>query len=233
MHYPFFYEPLVSVDNKHFVLSEETSKHCAQVLRMRAGEKIHLVNGLGVLCTAVVSVADKKNTIVEIEAVEQYTPPAKKSHIAISLLKNIGRFEWFLEKATEMGVSIITPLICDRTEKTNFRTDRMKQITVSAMLQSRQTWLTQLNDPVGFTQFLQNTRENLKFIAHCEKSAKKLLSEFCPLNNNAVILIGPEGDFTTNEIEMAFNQDFYPVSLGETRLRTETAGVYSAVLLSI
>lgn len=233
MQYPFFYEPLVSAENKHFVLSEETSKHCAQVLRMRAGEKIHLVNGFGLLCTAVVSVVDKKNTMVEIEAAEQYAAPNKKSHIAISLLKNTGRFEWFLEKAVEMGTQVITPLICDRTEKTNFRLDRMKQITISAMLQSRQTWLTQLHEPTAFDRFLQNSKENFKFIAHCEKSAKKLLSEYCPLNNDAVILIGPEGDFTTNEIETAFNQGFQPVSLGETRLRTETAGVYSAVLLSI
>lgn len=233
MQHPYFYEEHITADDKTFVLSEQTSKHCAQVLRMRTGEKLYLVNGKGLLAKASITAVDKKNTLVDIETTEVYAAPDKKTHIAISLLKNTARFEWFVEKAVEIGVHTITPLICERTEKTHFRKDRMKQITVSAMLQSRRTYLTQLNDSIEIKHWLQNVEDSAKFIAHCENSAKKLLSEYCPLNNDAVILIGPEGDFTTNEIEMAFNQGFKPVSLGDTRLRTETAGVYSAVLLSI
>ena len=233
MQYPYFYEENISAEDKTFVLSAETSKHCAQVLRMRLDDKLHLVNGKGLLSTAAIAVVDKKNTIVNIENFVQHSAPEKKIHIAISLLKNTGRFEWFVEKAIEIGVTAITPLICERTEKTQFKKDRMRQILIAAMLQSRQTYLPVLNDPDYYNAVVKKINDPEKFIAHCEKTAKKLLFDYSPVKDNAVILIGPEGDFTNTEIEKAFAAGFLPVSLGATRLRTETAGVYSAVLLCI
>ena len=233
MQYPYFYEENILAEDKTFVLSEETSRHCVQVLRMRSGSRLHLVNGRGLLVTASIAIADKKNTLINIESHTAHVAPPNKIHIAISLLKNIGRFEWFLEKAIEMGVQTITPLICERTEKIQFRKDRMKQIVISAMLQSRQTYLPVLNDPADYNHVVEKINEPQKFIAHCEKTAKKLLFDYSPVKDNAVILIGPEGDFTNTEIEKAFAPGFLPVSLGATRIRTETAGVYSAVLLCI
>jgi len=157
----------------------------------------------------------------------------KKITIAISPVKNASRFEWFLEKATEIGVSEIIPLICNRTEKQHFRYDRMKGILISAMLQSQQCWLPVLQEPVKFDKFILNEHTGQKFIAHCEDENSKL-----PLTNklinhstNKLILIGPEGDFTTEEIGLALKNNFIPVALGETRLRTETAGVVAAAIL--
>ena len=161
------------------------------------------------------------------------THNSPKITIAISLLKNTNRFEWFLEKATEIGVSEIIPLICERTEKQKFRYDRMKGICISAMLQSQQTWLPILHEPKQFNHLaIEQFGTQQKFIAHCnEASGKKNLSTFQPLNHST-ILIGPEGDFTKQEIELALQNGFTPVSLGETRLRSETAGVVASVLLS-
>jgi 16S rRNA (uracil1498-N3)-methyltransferase len=152
--------------------------------------------------------------------------------IAISLIKNNSRFEWFLEKATEIGVSEIIPLICERTEKQNFRLDRMKTILVSAMLQSQQTWLPALYEPIKFTQFITSAIDAKKMIAHCEEGENKrsLVSE-TGMKKNKLILIGPEGDFSTNEVEAALANNFTAVALGETRLRTETAGIVAASLL--
>src|SRR6185295_12899984 len=152
--------------------------------------------------------------------------------IAISLLKNTNRFEWFLEKATEIGVSEIIPLICERTEKQKFRYDRMKGICISAILQSQQTWLPILNEPKQFDDIvIQQFDQQQKFIAHCdESSVKKQLSTLQSFNSS-IIFIGPEGDFTKDEIKLALENNFVPVSLGETRLRTETAGIVAASLL--
>jgi len=150
-------------------------------------------------------------------------------------LKNTSRFEWFLEKATEIGVSEIIPLICERTEKQKFRHDRVKGICVSAILQSQQTWLPVLHEPIKYVEDINSTKEKRelqKFIAHCDdQTGKRNLSTLKPLSHST-ILIGPEGDFTKDEIQFALENEFIPVSLGETRLRTETAGVVASVLLS-
>ena len=155
--------------------------------------------------------------------------------MAISLIKNTSRFEWFLEKATEIGVSAIIPLICERTEKQNFRVDRMKSVLVSAMLQSQQTFLPLLREPVKFHDLITSEfDDSKKFIAHClDESNKTQLHLQISKSSNQLILIGPEGDFTPAEIEAALQNNFIPVALGETRLRTETAGIVAATLLSL
>lgn len=229
---PFFYESTVAASASLFELSEETSKHCIQVLRMRAGERLQLTNGRGGLYTARIAHEDKKHCTVNIESEQQHPPAKKKTIIAVSLLKNASRFEWFLEKATEVGVTEIIPLICTRTEHTRFRFDRMQQILISAMLQSQQSWLPILHEPIKFQTLVQDHYAMKKLIAHCEED-KKTPIQSIPASESVIMLIGPEGDFTPEEIKLALDQGYQPVSLGDTRLRTETAAIVASTFLSI
>ncbi len=150
MELPFFYEPDLSESTKSLQLSEETHKHAVQVLRMKAGDALHLTNGKGLLCRANITSADKKNSIAQIESLQYFEGKENKISIGISLLKNTNRLEWFLEKATELGISAIHLLQCHRTEKQHFRFDRLNGILVAAMLQSQQYWLPILHQPVKF-----------------------------------------------------------------------------------
>jgi 16S rRNA (uracil1498-N3)-methyltransferase len=232
MQLPFFYEENLP-DSNQFILSEDTARHIVQVLRMKEGEQVMITNGKGQTLTAEIVLADKKKTEVKIKNKDFVCQPQPKISIAISLIKNANRFEWFLEKATEIGVSSIIPLLCKRTEKTHFREERMRTILISAMLQSRQVWLPELSVSKKINEFLKNDLQyDQKFIAHCLEEEKKELKDF-KLNNSSskIILIGPEGDFTKEEIDLALENNYIPVSLGETRLRTETAGMVAAVLL--
>lgn len=212
-------------------LQEEASKHIIQVLRMKVGETLQLTDGAGNLHTAEITDDHKRTAAVKILHSELHQPGPVKITIAISLLKNTSRLEWFLEKATEIGITEIIPLICERTERQHFRSDRMKSITISAMLQSQQAWLPQLSDPVGYEEALKRIHADQKFIAHCLPGNKQTLTSLLQKDTSIAILIGPEGDFTPSEIELAFQNKFIPISLGETRLRTETAGVVAAALL--
>jgi 16S rRNA (uracil1498-N3)-methyltransferase len=212
-------------------LPEETSKHCIQVLRMKQGEKLQLTDGKGNLLVARITNADRKHCIVSIEEKIFQQPNTKKISIAISLLKNANRFEWFLEKATEIGVTEIIPLLCERAEKQHFRFERMNNILISAMLQSQQTWLPALHEPQPFQKIVSSSTSSQKFIAHCQDENSKKNIASVAVSNEIQILIGPEGDFTKQEIEMALKNNYQPVSLGQTRLRSETAGVFAAALL--
>lgn len=230
---PFFYISEYNASQKNIVLDEDTSKHIVQVLRMKVGEQLNLTDGKGNLLTCEITDDHKKHCTVVVQEVENQKSKTKSITIAISLLKNANRFEWFLEKATEIGVSEIIPLICERTEKEKFRQDRLEGIIISAMLQSQQTWLPVLHEPVQFDKWVINSFDNCtKFIAHCiENEKKELANQQIGTSANRLILIGPEGDFTQKEIELALQEQFIPVSLGETRLRTETAGIVAATLL--
>lgn len=230
MSLPFFYEQQISGLHSHFTLGEETSKHCIQVLRMKTGEGLQLTDGLGNLYKASLLSEDKKKSVVLIEEHHIVPPPAQKTSIAISLLKNASRFEWFLEKATEIGINEIQPLISQRTEHTRFRTDRMNGILIAAMLQSQQVWLPILNEPVALADCIKQSNWAQKLVAHCEEDAKQLIKDLIP-SPETQILIGPEGDFTPEEIRLALDHHYLPVSLGDTRLRAETAGVVAAALL--
>jgi 16S rRNA (uracil1498-N3)-methyltransferase len=234
MQLPFFYIESFGTTERTIALDEATSKHVVQVLRMNEGEKLNLTDGKGNLMTCEIIEAHKKHCVVELKEISLKKQGARKISVAISLLKNTNRFEWFLEKATEIGVSEIIPLICERTEKEKFRNDRMQGICISAMLQSQQCWLPVLHEPVALKEIIEKTSFQQKYIAHCDNSNKRLLSEALPAGEDiggAVILIGPEGDFTPTEIESALQKDFVPVSLGETRLRSETAGVVAVAFL--
>ncbi len=231
MSIPFFYIPDYIPDRSALELDENTSSHIVQVLRMKNGEQIHLTDGKGHLLTAEISEAHKKHCEVRIVNKEIKAAPEKKVIIAISLLKNTSRFEWFLEKATEIGVSEIIPLICARTEKEKFRYERMHSICVSAMLQSQQVWIPVLHQTEEFSKVVNETEAIQKFIAFCEDSTyRKTLSSFTRYNKS-IILVGPEGDFTQKEVALAIDKSFTPVTLGDNRLRTETAGVVAAVML--
>ncbi len=223
---PLFYAENISQDE--LMLNEENSKHVAQVLRMDNGEKIQLTDGKGTMADAIITDNHKKKCAVHLTGRTFEPEREKKVTIAISLLKNAARFEWFLEKATELGIAEVVPLLCERTEKQHFRFDRMNGILISAMLQSHQSWKPTLQEPVKYRAFIEKAAFDNKLIAHCEKTFKTHLKEIATQNSN-LVLIGPEGDFTPGEIEMA--RDFIPVSLGVTRLRTETAGVAAAVFL--
>ena len=235
MHFPFFYIESVDKSTKTILLDEETSRHIVQVLRMKVGEKLNLTDGKGNLLTCSITDEHKKHCLVKVEETSHKAQDARKVSIAISLLKNTNRFEWFLEKATEIGVSEIIPLICERTEKEKFRFDRLQGICISAMLQSQQVWLPVLHEPVQFENLIMKEFDNCqRFIAHCNEGEKRTLSNFqISQFPNSKILIGPEGDFTNVEIDLALKNNFQPVSLGETRLRTETAGVVAATLLCL
>ena len=227
---PFFYIGTFYKAQQSLVLDEDTSRHIIQVLRMKTGEQLNLTDGEGHLLLAEIIDDHKKHCTVSVREV-RFTPAAeRKVTIAISNIKNTSRFEWFLEKACEVSITSIIPLVCERTEKERFRYDRMNAICISAMLQSQQVWLPQLTEPQPFKEVIEKNTATAKYIAHCEDGPKNPLARQ-PAQSSSIILIGPEGDFTSSEIAQALEKGFNPVSLGETRLRTETAGVVAAVLL--
>jgi 16S rRNA (uracil1498-N3)-methyltransferase len=237
MSIPFFYIKEYDSSKKSLRLDEDTSRHVIQVLRMKKGERLQLTDGNGNLLTAEIDEEHKKHCLVTIVSTTFQEKNSKNVSIGISLLKNANRFEWFLEKATELGVAEIIPLLCERTEKEKFRHDRMQQICISAMLQSQQVWLPQLRMPEEFENIISEDWSGLRLIAHCIENEKKGLAgiwnSFGAEENNVRILVGPEGDFSANEVDLAIKNKFIAVSLGDTRLRTETAGVATAVLLCI
>lgn len=216
-------------------LNEEESNHCVKVLRMKAGDDLEIVDGIGNYYKAKISNPHHKKCAVDIlETISEYSKRNYKVHLAIAPTKNIDRLEWFAEKATEIGVDEISILICDHSERKVVKNDRLEKILVSAMKQSKKAYLPRLNEQVSFTNFMKQDFGNSRlFICHCIDQDKKILSHEYHSKQDAVILIGPEGDFSEDEVEKAINKGFVPVSLGESRLRTETAGVAAVHTISI
>ena len=229
---PYFFEENLPAGPQDFRLSAETSKHLVQVLRMKTGAHILLTDGKGNELEVSLKMADKKGATVSFISKLDRLAPEGDIAIAISILKNDGRFEWFIEKATELGIRTIYPLICERTEKKTFRADRMRNIMISAMLQSRQVFLPHLAESLSLEKLYREDHFQQKFIAHCiDEEEKAELHSLSDENLSKIILIGPEGDFTPRELDTAVKQGYVPVSLGNNRLRTETAGLVAAVLL--
>ncbi len=215
------------------IMDEETSKHIVIVLRMKKGDEVLLTDGNGKLAQGFIEDDNRKKCKVALTSTKEEPLPNHHLAIGISLIKNAVRFEWFLEKATEIGVREIFPLLCERTEKEKFRPDRMNGIMISAMIQSRQTRIPRLEAPTTFSKMLQLVYDK-KFIAHCLPGDKtSATGKYFSAASKQLILIGPEGDFTEEEIHQAVQCDFEAVSLGNNRLRTETAGVVAAVLLGM
>lgn len=230
---PFFFTEHIPSAGAVLALDDATARHVNQVLRMKKGEKLYITDGKGKKGTGIIEEQHKKGCAVYIEDKMDVAALQPRVTIAISLLKNASRFEWFLEKATEIGVTSVVPLICERTERSHFRYDRMKGIAVSAMLQSQQCWLPELSLPLRFEEWNGQAGGGIKYIAHCLNTPKSILSGSVPGTEDRIICIGPEGDFTPAEIDIALLHQFKPVSLGNTRLRTETAGIAAAVLLRV
>lgn len=230
MQLPIFFLEQIPSEGTTASLPDEAARHILTVLRMRESETLYLTDGKGIKAKALITATGKKTCEVKIESVTQTERAGRHLALAVSLLKNTGRFEWLLEKATELGVQRIVPLICARTERQHFRTDRMRNILISAMTQSQQFWLPELQEPQAFDQFFATGFPGRRYIAHCLPEATKQLRSFEPASQSE-ILIGPEGDFTPDEINLALNHGFEAVTLGDNRLRTETAAIAAVTLI--
>ncbi len=230
MSIPYFYEPSILSGQTSFTLNEISSKHCVQVLRMQENQRVDITNGLGYLFEATILTAHKKNTLVQIQSEKFIAAPSQKITLGIGLLKNLTRLEWLLEKATEMGVYEIMPLLCEHTLFEKFKLERFQNILQSAMIQSQQVWLPVLGTPVKFKEAIQNQKQAQKLIAHCEDGDKVDIKKIDP-SSDLLLLIGPEGDFSSTEIELALTNNYQAIHLGPTRLRTETAALFALSVL--
>lgn len=220
-----FYNPDITESTDQFSFSKEESKHITKVLRKKEGDILHITNGNGWLFTAEISIANIKNCIATI--VEKELQPNRKYelHLAVAPTKMNDRYEWFLEKATEIGIDSITPILCDHSERKFIKHERFEKILQSAMKQSLNCYLPKLNNVIKFSDFIKQDLKGQLFIAHCEETDRKSLKKEIQPNQKITILIGPEGDFSVKEIETAIQNKFIPVTLGTTRLRTETAAI--------
>ena len=222
------------IQNNAAILNEDESLHCVKVLRHKVGDTIKIIDGNGTQAVGTIVAAHAKQCAVALtnkELVEK-----KRNyylHIAIAPTKNIERIEWFVEKAVEIGVDEISFIKCKNSERTVIKDDRTRKVAESAVKQSQQAYIPKLNSLVDFKDFIKNTTSDIKLIAHCEKQDKQLINKHIVANKSFTILIGPEGDFTTDEIELAFGMQYLPISLGENRLRTETAGIYACNALAV
>ncbi|MBC8054403.1 MAG: 16S rRNA (uracil(1498)-N(3))-methyltransferase [Sphingobacteriaceae bacterium] len=218
-----FYTPDITGDT--YQLNEEESRHCSKVLRLESGDQIQLIDGKGGFYTAEIIDPHPKRTLVKtVVHHKEYGKRNHYLHIAVAPTKNIDRFEWFLEKATEIGIDEITPIICDRSERKEVKTDRLNKIITSAVKQSIKAYHPKLNEPCSYKNFITKPFSE-KFIAHCIEEGKSTLNDKITTGGEYVILIGPEGDFTPSEIRIAVLNGYIPITLGASRLRTETAAL--------
>lgn len=214
-------------------LSDDEAAHCSKVLRLKVGEEITIIDGFGKMYSAELTMSSKNNVSATISEVlpDVYIRPYR-NHVAIAPTKNIDRFEWFVEKAVEFGIDEITPILCDHSERKVLKIDRIQKIVVSAVKQSGNAIMPKLNELTPFSELVTSASADIKLIAHCEPQAKKFFASCVGKSQSVLTLIGPEGDFSDSEIAKALELGYQPVSLGETRLRTETAGVSACAFLS-
>ena len=239
----FFYVPNASSVNE---LPEEEAQHAVRVLRMEMGDEMMLMDGMGTFYRAVVTEATKKRCLYRMEEVlpqeRQWLPHL---HLAMAPTKNMDRTEWLVEKATEIGFDELTFLKCHWSERTVIKTERIEKILVSAMKQSRKAWKPVLNEMVDFKTFLQqmaeqekdNGKKMRKFICHCHEEEglgrKVALKDAVRSGEDVLVLVGPEGDFSLDEVKLAEEQGFQSVTLGQSRLRTETAALVAVHLMNL
>lgn len=220
-----FYIDIATLDASEVELPPGESKHACKVLRMQTGDSIAIVNGRGELFEGKIKIADSKRCLVEQETYSFVDKDPFHIHIAIAPTKMNDRFETFLEKATELGIHEITPILCSNSERKKIKLERYQKVIIAAMKQSKRVYLPKLNELTKFDEFIEH---HTGVIAHCEDGKKQsVLDTITP--DNCPIVIGPEGDFTHQEIEFALKKGFKPVTLGNTRLRTETAGIYACM----
>lgn len=220
-----FYNPTIIDQTTQITFSKDESRHIVKVLRKRSGDILYITNGNGWLFEAEITTADIKSCMAIILSKTHSPSRSYKVHLAVAPTKMNDRYEWFLEKATEIGVDSIIPIICDHSERKVVKNDRFEKILQAAMKQSLQYYLPELQDAISFKEFVTVPFTGLKFIAHCEETNRTSLKTILQSNTDVLILIGPEGDFSHDEINVAQNAGFKPVTLGDTRLRTETAAI--------
>lgn len=227
-----FYQPNIS--NKTIQLSPDESKHCVKVLRLKKGDRVQIMNGKGSIFEAAIQVSDARCCILEVLEEKKFLS-SRSYHltIAIAPTKNIDRFEWFIEKSTEIGIDKIIPLLCQHAERKEIKGERLEKILIAAMKQSGQTFLPELSKIISFKDLMTSQFEGDKFIAYCESGQKMKLKDSLKPGKSTLILIGPEGDFDPAEIRLALQNGFVPVSLGQSRLRTETAGIVACHTASL
>jgi len=215
------------VNKDMFNLNPDESLHCVKVLRFRTADKVLATNGNGLLVEAELLDENFKGVMLKTtKVIKDKSNSDYKLHVALSILKNPSRFEWFVEKAVEFGITEITPIISEKTEKKHLKIDRLQKIALEAMKQSLHCFLPQVNESLSFKEFVAINQNNNKFIAWCGEADKQMLNSELLKSNDIVFLIGPEGDFTNKEFELAKENNFKPISLGNYRLRSETAAVY-------
>lgn len=222
-----FYCPDIN-PNQIYTLGKEESQHCVKVLRLKENDTLYLTDGQGNLYKAEIVEAQPCSCSVRvIETQEEYGKRDYYLHVAIAPTKNIARIEWFLEKATEMGIDEITPIICDHSEREIVKNERLEKIIVSAMKQSLKAYLPKLNEAIPIKQVILNAKEEHKLICYCQDDDRKKIQDIYKPKESVLIIIGPEGDFSEKEVQEALNNNFQKITLGKERLRTETAGLYA------
>jgi 16S rRNA (uracil1498-N3)-methyltransferase len=227
-----FYVPKIS--GTEVILTETESKHALRVLRLQKGTTVQIVDGEGGFYEAEITDANPKKCKLEIiKSVREFGKKEFYLHIAIAPTKNIDRFEWFLEKATEIGIDEITPILSSHSERKTIKPERLEKILVSAMKQSLKAYLPKLNPLTLYNEVVSNNHSDKKFIAYCDEVEKSHLKNQSLKGEKVLILIGPEGDFSPEEVEFAIQNKFSVVSLGETRLRTETAGIVACNIVNL
>lgn len=227
-----FYTP--DIENELYSLQEEESKHCTRVLRLQQGDTVYLVDGRGGKYTAIILDAHQKKCQLQIiDKQMEYGKVPYMAHIAVAPTKNMDRIEWFVEKAVEIGVSEISFLKCEHSERRDLRLDRLEKIAVSAMKQSQKGFIPLLNEMIPFHKFIQTCAPEDTFIAHLENDATKSLKDYFRYDRAHCVLIGPEGDFSGSEIQNAYKTGIRPVTLGKSRLRTETAALVACHTLNV
>lgn len=227
-----FYNAHVTENDTVFTFDSSESKHIVKVLRKGIGDELWITNGKGDLFQAKISADSVKKCEVELIGYKKTHPKSHRLHLVVAPTKMNDRYEWFLEKATEIGVDEITPILCERSERKTIKLERMQRVIESAMKQSLQTFLPQLNEPIPLLEFLDKSTTGLKFVAHCEESERYELKRRIVPDQDLTVLIGPEGDFTHAEIKRATANGYLPVSMGKTRLRTETAAIVACTLIT-
>ncbi len=229
-----FYHPEISETDSQIIFPKEESRHIIKVLRKNEGDRLNVTNGKGFLFTTEIISSSSQQCIAKIVSVEVQDKPAYYVHLAVAPTKMNDRYEWFLEKATEIGVHEITPVICSNSERKVVKNERFERVLQSAMKQSLHFRIPQLNEAISFSEFVSSPFTGKKYIAHCEedKARRSLKTELKP-HETSIILIGPEGDFSPGEIELAMSNGWIPVTLGNSRLRTETAAVVACHTASL
>tara|TARA_B100000768_G_scaffold146191_1_gene139235 strand:- start:336 stop:1055 length:720 start_codon:yes stop_codon:yes gene_type:complete len=222
-----FFDPLIKESTKEFIFGREESKHLAKVIRKVPGDIIYLTNGKGLEWKGVLSFVSPQKTIASLKTFKKHPPKKYQIHLAIAPTKNNNRMEWLIEKLTELGVSSITPLLCDHSERKIIKKERLEKITISGLKQSQQFYLPKVNEMVSFKNFIISSKKQETYIAHCEESPKENLDAISFKGTSQTIMIGPEGDFSHREIKEAVMTGISAVSIGAQRFRTETAGLFA------